>query len=125
MRRVIRLIFGVADGVALLLGFVSVVVAVAYPIAAPLHARMAHGEIPTERIAFTAIIAIAVATGAFLLGRRKMSGLFLVLLPCVGWSFAGSPQTGLWYGAVVVLIFGSPFVLSYHELRHGRSNERA
>lgn len=124
MRSVVRIMFAISDVLARVLCLISLVVAVVYPFVGPAHAKMANLTLSTERIVLTVLIVISVALGAYLLSRRKVFGLPLVLLPCVAWSLSGSPEGALWYGVIVVITFATPLGLSYIEMGQERESER-
>lgn len=123
MRNVVRIIFAVSDLIAWILLFASLAGAVMYPFAGPIHARMDHHALSVERIVLTVFFAIIVAVGAYLLTRRKILGLPLVLVPCIGWGLTGSMPIALCYGALVLIIFVTPLVLSYIEMKRVRESE--
>lgn len=118
MRNLIGIIFAISDLIAWILLFVSAAGAVIYPFTGPIHEKIVNHALSIESVALTAIISLVVAIGSYLLIRRKRIGLPLVLVPCIKWGFAGSYQIELWYGVIVLIVFGTPFVLSYIEMKH-------
>lgn len=62
---------------------------------------------------------ILVAVGAYSLTRRRPFGVVLVMLPVVLWLFQGNVAPALIYAAFALLVFATPLVLVWREVRRG------
>ncbi len=122
MRRLLSVLFMISDLTAGLLLWASLAVAGLYPFAGPAYAKMANLPLPMERIVFVVGIAILLALAAFLLSRRKLFGVLLLLMTGIGWIPAGQYMTALFQCLIILAIFGVPLLLSYLESQRGRGN---
>jgi len=125
VRRLIRVLFTISDGFAWLVGITSLISAAVFPFVGPVHSKMTGSDLSIERITFNVVVSSIVAIGAFMLIRRKVIGLLFVIMPCFEWVLISAPPAAIWYGVFVIVVFGSPFALTYAEVIRGRHNEQS
>jgi len=121
MTRLIRTLFWVSDICAWLLALYSAFGVVAYPIAGPTHARMISEPLTLFEIIATCGLFVITAVGAFLVTRRRVVGVLLVLLLACVWIYRGHYDFALSYIGICILVFGAPFALMIMQLRIGHS----
>mgnify|MGYP003655811829 CR=1 FL=1 len=113
--------FKLADILARLLATFALVGAAAYPFIGPAYLRMAQQPTSGLAIAGTCALWLAVAAGAFAFTRRRMAGIFLVLLPAAALAISGQPLAGLLVASGVVVAFWTPFLLALIQARRDPS----
>ena len=109
--------FRASDAIARLLAAFALIGAVAYPFIGPVYLRAAQQPITALTIAGTSALWLAVAVGALAIGRRKATGIFLVLLPAVMIFVSGQTLAGLTIASGLVLVFSTPFLLAFFQAR--------
>lgn len=112
--RITSALFHVSDLFAYLLAGLAAFVALAFPVAAPILARMDKETISVLEILFVSGMWSIVAVGAWSLTRRRALGLCGVALPAV----LGNVWFSMAYLAAVALVFGLPLLLALLEARH-------
>lgn len=117
--RLTKILFGLSDLCAWMLMTVAVLTAVAVLFVGP-----GPDGLRSEQMTSTESMALAVfwtlaGLGAYLLTRRRPVGLALVILPAVLWAVHGSYVAALIYAAFALLVFATPLVLVWREVRRG------
>ncbi len=111
----------ISDAIAWFVILAGVMIAIVFPIVAPVHASYQRliGEQPVSCLftVSTVVMALFSALGAYQLSRRKPQGLLLIMLSCLLWMGTGHIHAALVYGCLVLMIFGTPLLLSYLEAR--------
>ena len=111
--RLTKALFYLSDAFAWLIASIAALAAVTYPIFGPIFAEIDRETItPIQIIATTSLFA-AVAFGAWLLTRRKVTGLAVAALPAL----CGSVDFAVIYLGFVSIIFGTPLLLVFVESR--------
>jgi uncharacterized membrane protein len=64
---------------------------------------------------------LLIAFGAFLITRRRLTGLIFLLVPSAYWAATGVLVAAFVYLALVAVVFGLPYLLVYIAIR-GRSS---
>ena len=118
--RAIRILFAISDFCAWLVMTVAVVAGVAAPIVIPIQARMAHRETDALATATTVGLCLTVALGAFLVARRRIVGLPLLLVPAGFLAFDGEFVAAVVVILAVLLVFGLPH---WWVMRHASRSE--
>ena len=121
MHRLTKLLFWISDILAWLLIAFSSLSAIAYPIAGPALARMDRQHLATSSIVFTCLLWLSVAVGAFLITRRRVLGLFLVIAPVFLTSSRAEWLASLVFATALALVFGLPFLLVLLRVRSATS----
>jgi hypothetical protein len=121
--RITRVLFWFSDVCAWLLIWVLLALAFLSPIAAPIAAKMRGEVLPVIfMVGFSACCLVAVA-GLYLVTRRRVAGLVLVLITCFVAAVYGIPPVAVTIATVFAAsIFGGPLGLAYMEWRSKRSN---
>lgn len=121
--RITKAMFWISDACAWLLIWALLAFALLGPIAAPIAAKMRGETMPAIfMIGFSACCLVA-AAGLYLVARRRVAGLLLVLFSCLVVAAYGIPPivvtiaTGL-----AVVVFGGPFGFAYLERRFKSSS---
>jgi hypothetical protein len=109
--------FRVADVLARVLAAFALIGAAVYPLLGPVYLRTANQPLSVLVIAGTCALWLAVAVGAFALSRRKVAGVWLVLLPAMALVVSGQFLAGVAVASALVLVFCTPFFLAFIEAR--------
>lgn len=116
-----RVWFRLADLLAWILLCLCVLGALASPIAVPVFARMNSDSVSGWFLLAVSIAYLLIAFGAFLITRRRLTGLIFLLVPSVYWAATGVLVAAFVYLALVAVAFGLPYLLVYIAIR-GRSS---
>ena len=111
MYRLTKFLFWFSDVLAWLLAAFAFLTAVTYPIAGPVWARMEHQQLATSSIIVTCLLWLSVALGAYLLTRRRIVGLALLIVPILVAASSSGWLAGFIIMAFLALVFGLPFLL--------------
>ncbi|MEG3790142.1 hypothetical protein V1318_08420 [Lysobacter sp. CCNWLW3] len=114
--RLTKILFGLSDLCAWMLMTVAVLGAVAVLFLGP--APDAKPVSSLESMALS-LLWVLVAAGAYLLTRRRPLGLLLVILPVFVWLVQGDAVPALAYAAFALLVFATPLILVWREVRRG------
>jgi hypothetical protein len=115
--RTIKVLFGFSDLVAWVILAIAAIGAIAFPVTGPIYARMTGQALSMWQIAALSLALLAIAVGAFLLTRRRLTGFVLVLIPAIYWLMMGFRSAALTYFAGAIAIFGTPVLLAYLDFR--------
>lgn len=110
MYRLTRCAFAIADLFAWLLVVFSVVSALVFPFVLPAYAGMSGQQVSVLGVAIMCASSLAIAFGAYYVTRRKVFGLFLLLLPALY-------LYGLAAAFGFLLLFVTPFAMAFLEAR--------
>ncbi|KRD78469.1 hypothetical protein [Lysobacter sp. Root983] len=117
--RLTKILFGLSDLCAWMLMTVAVLAVVAVLFLGPgPDAQQAKPVSSFEAMALS-LLWMLVAVGAYLLTRRRLAGLLLVILPAFLWLFRGEVLPALIYAAFALLVFATPLILVWREVRRG------
>ena len=117
MHRLTKTLFAVADFLAWLLLAFSIAGALAFPFVGPVYGRMSGQPVTALGIAGVCVLWLVVALGAFAITRRRVFGVFLVLLPAFQLLASGRVAFGLAVAGALVLAFATPFVIVLSQAR--------
>ena len=112
--RLTKALFSLSDACAWLLASVAALAAVSFPLLAPIQAKMDHEAISPLEITVITLLWAVVAIGAWRLTRRRLWGLAAVALPAI----YGGPAFAATYLGFVALVFGTPLLLAFIEVRN-------
>ncbi|WP_348945343.1 hypothetical protein ABHF33_01700 [Chitinibacter sp. FCG-7] len=112
MQSILKVSWLVSAALAWLLLGVSALGAMFYPIAGPIHAKMAGGSLAMGQIWLTCGLMLITAIGAYLQIRRKMLGVLLVQALSIHYLLLGAVQASLILAIFLLLIFGLPYFLA-------------
>lgn len=118
MTRLIQSLLRISDSLGWLVVTFGVAEAALYPIAGPIHARMNGYTLSLFQIFATSFLSLVVALGGYLVTRRRPIGVVAICLLSFIWIAQGLFAFALSYLGVVLLIFGTPFLLMYLQV-HG------
>lgn len=113
--RLTKFLFGLSDLCAwmLLTAGVLAVVAVLFVGPGPEGAR----TVSSFESMGQALLWLLVAVGAYLLTRRRPLGVPMVVLPALVWAAQGNVAVALIYAGVALLVFATPLILVWREVR--------
>lgn len=124
MQRLTLLWFALSDLLAWPLLAFSLMVAIAFPLAGPAHARMAQQPMTTFTLVGTCALWLMIAGGAYAITRRRPLGLVLVLAPAVASAMAGQMAAALVLAAWAIA-FVPPFILAFLQARSAAASRPA
>jgi hypothetical protein len=116
VQSILKMIWLISTAVAWLLLGVSALGAMFYPIAGPIHAKMAGGSLAMGQIWLTCGLMLITAIGAYLQIRRKMLGVLLVQALSIHYLLLGVVEACLTLAFLSVSIFGLPYLLERFKL---------
>jgi hypothetical protein len=109
MHRLIQLLFWVSDILAWLLVALSALAVVTYPFFGPASAAMERETLTSSEIVVTCLWLLSVAVGAWLVTRRRATGVALIVASV----FVARGAGGWPLAATLALVFGLPFLLVF------------
>ena len=116
-----RVWFRLTDLLAWILLCLCVLGALASPIAVPVFSRMNSESGSGWLLLAVSVAYLLIAFGAFLITRRRLTGLIFLLVPSAYWAATGVLVAAFVYLALVAVVFGLPYLLVYIAIR-GRSS---
>lgn len=117
--RLTKILFGLSDLCAWMLLTVAVLAAVAVLFVGPGPDGARSEQLSSTAAMGLAVFWILVGVGAYLLTRRRPIGLALVVLPAILWAVQGAFAMAAIYAAFALLVFATPLILVWREVRRG------
>jgi hypothetical protein len=115
MKQFIKILFFVSDTLAWLLLALTVVSTLVFVFIGPNDAQENNYTVSHLEIWATCIVSVCVIVGAYAITRHRPFGIVLVSLPAILLFFAGGLLSGLVSLGLVLVIFGTPFLLVFIE----------
>ena len=120
MHRLIKILFATSDFFAWIALAFATLGAVTYPISGPARAAMQQQTLSTWSIAGTCALWAAIAVGAFLVTRRKATGVILISASILIAAGATHLAAGITLAGAAALLFGLPFLLVLLQAKNSR-----
>lgn len=117
--RLTKILFGLSDLCAWMLMTVAVLAVVAVLFLGPGPDGQSARPMSSFESMGLSLLWMLVAVGAYLLTRRRPLGLLLVILPVFLWLAQGEVVPALIYAGFAVLVFATPLILVWREVRRG------
>ena len=118
--RLTKFLFGLSDLCAWMLMTVAVLGVVALLFIGPGPDGVQGAPVSSTQTMLQSALWLLAALGAYLLTRRQPWGLFLALLPALLAAAQGQVVAAAIYAALVLVLFGTPLLLVWLEVRRNR-----
>lgn len=117
--RLTKILFGLSDLCAWMLLTVAVLAVAAVLFVGPGPDGVQAKPVSSFESMGQALLWLLVATGAYLLTRRRPIGVAMVVLPALVWAVQGNVVVALIYAGFALLVFATPLILVWREVRRG------